>query len=183
MKKKFLLLFAALITFCCLADLNEKPVAAASYGRIGEVTPPARMRGKWYYKGSKLLGQNPNKIYRIKVGRHRINGIKLYQANLNVTEKYAKNYQKYRFVIDQTMNWGRASIFNINHTQWLNVTGWTAGAGNGTSYSLVEKMHHGKMVRALAIGIGYKPFIAAYAYRLPGYHAHHYKEPIKTDLN
>lgn len=181
MKKKFLAITIAFVTLFSLNYFAGTSVSAA-YGKIGNVVTPVSMRGKWYYKGSKLLGQNPHKIYKVKIGKHHVNGIKLYQANLKVTQKYAANYHKYRFVIAQTMNWANATIFNSSHNlQWLNVNGWTAGAGNGTYYALVPHQHHGKEVTALAIAIGYKPTIVAYAYR---HHKpiHHYPQIKKTDL-
>lgn len=184
MNKKFLSLPGILVAAFSLAAFGSQPVKAASYGRIGEVTPPLRMRGKWYYKGSKALGQDPNKLYKIKIGKHHINGIKLYQADPRKTEKYALHFKKYRFIVNQTMNWGKTSIYNIDNVQWLNVTGWTAGGGNGTSYSLTtQKLHH-KLLPALAIGVGYKPFIAAYAYRIPGHHqlTHEQKQAIKREI-
>ncbi len=174
MKKKVLFLLSALLLLSGFAFINDKPVQASSYGRIGEVTPPARMRGKWYYHGSKMLGQNPHKIYKVKITKHRVNGIRLYQANMKVTQKYAKHFKKYRFVVMQTMTWGRASIYNLDNIKWLNVNGWTAGAGNGTSYGLVTRTKNSQPVRALAIGIGYKPFIVAYAF-------HKHSKPLPTN--
>lgn len=166
MKKKLLLLLTSLLIILGLSAFTS-PVSAASYGRSGHVITPVNMRGKWLYRGSTDLGQNPNKIYKVKIGRHHINGLKLYQANLNVTSKYALHFKKYRFVIAQTMNWGRATIFNRDGRQWLNVTGWTAGAGNGTSYAVTSKTVSGKVVPVLLIGIGYKPFVVAHAYLKP----------------
>lgn len=169
MKKKIVPAIAALCSLTMLAFGGSNVVSAASYGRIGHVVTPVNMRGKWVYKGSALLGQNKNKLYKVRIGKHHVNGIKLYQADLAKTSKYARNYKKYHFIIDQTMTWGNASIYNSNGIQWLNVNGWTAGAGNGTSYGLVQKKHNGQDVTALAIGVGYKPFIAAYAYRVPSH--------------
>lgn len=161
MNKKFLSLPGILVAAFSLAAFGSQPVKAASYGRIGEVTPPLRMRGK-----------------------HHINGVKLYQADPRKTEKYALHFKKYRFIVNQTMNWGKTSIYNIDNVQWLNVTGWTAGGGNGTSYSLTTKKLHHKLLPALAIGVGYKPFIAAYAYRIPGHHqlTHEQKQAIKREI-
>ncbi|KRL90930.1 hypothetical protein FC46_GL001540 [Lactobacillus kalixensis DSM 16043] len=168
MKKKIIFTIAV---FASLFAFGYKDnVQAASYGRIGHVVTPANMRGKWVYKGSALLGQKHDKLYKVRIGKHHVDGIKLYQADLAKTSKYARNYKKYHFIIDQTMTWGNASIFNKDGIQWLNVNGWTAGAGNGTSYGLVQKKVNGQDVTALAIGVGYKPFIAAYAYRVPSHH-------------
>ena len=167
MKKRILSLLAAVLVVSGLTAINSKTVSASSnsYGRIGEITPPARMKGNWYYRGSKSLGQNPHLIYEVHVTNHKINGVKLYQADLNITNKYALHYKKYPKVVIKTMDWGITSIYNNDNIKWVNVRGWTAGAGNGTSYGLVLKKHHGKLVHALAIGYGYKPTIAAYAYR------------------
>lgn len=160
MKRKISLALCAVLTIISLSSISPKKIQAA-YGQVGHVVTPVNMRGKWYYKGSTLLGQNPKMTYKVKISKHHIGNLKLYQANSNITNKYAQNYKKYRFVIDQTMNWGNATIFNQNGVQWLNVNGWTAGAGNGTSYALVQKTNN----TALAIGYGYKPFIAVYAYQ------------------
>lgn len=170
MKKKLWLLLTSLLLIFSFATFSKPVQASSQYGKIGHVITPVNMRGKWLYRGSTDLGQNPNKIYKVRIGRHHINGLKLYQANLNVTSKYALHYKKYRFVIAQTMNWGRATIFNRAGLQWLNVTGWTAGAGNGTSYALSSKTINGRAVPVLLIGIGYKPFIVAHAYLKPHQH-------------
>lgn len=168
--KKTVISIAALAAALSLGIFAPK--AEAAYGKIGHVVTPANLRGNWYYKGVKTLGQDQHHFYKVHIGKHHVNGIKLYQADLKKTSNYARHYKKYRYVIDNTMNWGNATIFNRNGIQWLNVNGWTAGAGNGISYGLVTKTRRGKQVEALAIATGYKPFINAYAYH---HHPVHYQ--------
>lgn len=166
-QQKFFTFLISLILGISLFAFKPQAVKAQTaipaYGRLGHVITPVNLRGRWVYHGSKVLGQNPRKLYKVRIGKHRINGIKLYQANLKQTEQYAQHFRRYHFIVDLTMNWGRATIFNRDGRQWFNVNGWTAGAGNGTSYTLTTKMEHGQAEPVLAIGIGYKPFIVAYA--------------------
>lgn len=166
-RNKIMLLLIALGLVLGVGFFKAEPVQAQAaipaYGRLGHVITPVDIRGKWVYHGSAQLGQNPHRLYKVRIGKHRINGIKLYQADLRQTSQYAQHFRKYHFIVDLTMNWGRATIFNRNGLQWFNVNGWTAGAGNGTSYALTTKMVNGKSVPALAIAVGYKPFIVAYA--------------------
>ncbi|GFZ26375.1 hypothetical protein [Lactobacillus corticis] len=135
------------------------------YGAKAAFTTPKSMRGTWYYKGTKALGLNPKKTYKIKITAHTIKGVYLYKANDKVTEKYAMNYKKYQKVINKTSNWGAASTFKAKGKTWVNVQGWAAGAGNGTFYSVTTKKVNGKRVKTLTIGYGYKPFIGAHAYK------------------
>lgn len=182
MRKKLITIFIALLTVLSISTVTSKSANASSYGKIGHVVSPANMRGKWRYVGSSMLGQKTYKHYKVRIGKNHVNGTVLYQADPSVTNKYAENYKKYHFIIDQTMNWGNATIFNRNGIQWLNVKGWTAGAGNGTYYGLVNRIHHGRPTTALAIAIGYKPTIVAYAYRVSK-PIHHYHEITETDLH
>ena len=179
--KKLITTLATLFALLGVGALTSKPADAASYGRIGHVVTPVNMRGKWVYSCSNMLGQKHYKKYKVIISKHHVNGIKLYQANSKVTSKYASNYKKYHFIIDQTMNWGNATIFNKDGIQWLNVNGWTAGAGNGTYYGLVNRSFDGKTEPTLAIAVGYKPTIVAYARRVSK-PIHHYGEITRTDL-
>ncbi|RVU70905.1 MULTISPECIES: hypothetical protein [Lactobacillus] len=184
MKKRLGAILLAMIACSCFMIATPQSTQASSkYGKIGTVITPTNMRGKWRYQGSSILGQKTYRHYKVRIGKHHVNGLRLFQADTAITSKYAANYKKYHFIIDQTMNWGNATIFNRNGIQWLNVNGWTAGAGNGTFYGLTTHEHHGKMEPALAIAIGYKPTIVAYAYRVSKYHPiKPYREFNRTDL-
>ena len=79
--------------------------------------------------------------------------------------KYFQGNQFIKDIQNATKNWGKVSYLNIDGKRWLNVRGWTQGAGDGESYAVKTETVDGKQVKVLVVGGGARNLVDAVYYQ------------------
>ena len=81
--------------------------------------------------------------------------------------QWAQNEDNYinQDIQKATTNWGKASFFTLDGAHWLNVRGWTQGAGDGESYAVKTETVDGKQVKVLVVGGGARNLVDAVYYQ------------------
>lgn len=134
------------------------------YGRIGTIDVPSEMQGTWYSADNDADST-------MTFGPHSYTYS--YDDDSGTTQLYkqdsqwAQNEDNYtnQDIQKATTNWGKASFFNLDGEHWLNVRGWTQGAGDGESYAVKTETVDGKQVKVLVVGGGARNLVDAVYYQ------------------
>ena len=134
------------------------------YGRIGTIDVPSEMQGTWY-------SADNDSDSTMTFGPHSYTYS--YDDDSGTTQLYKQdpqwaqdedNYTN-EGIQNATKNWGKVSYLNIDGKRWLNVRGWTQGAGDGESYAVKTETVDGKQVKVLVVGGGARNLVDAVYYQ------------------
>lgn len=165
-KNKLIVFLVSLLTLLVVGLSVNTNTASAKYGYAGKTTTPKSIRGTWYYKGWRN-GQKKNRIYKLSITVHKINGKTLYKLNKKYDDKFwskSTSWKTRNKVFKVTKNWLNGQVLKYQGKPDLMVIGWLPGSGDGIDYVPVTRRAHGKRVKALRISTG-DYFTRVYAYK------------------
>lgn len=112
------------------ASQNQGTAKTSLPGDEGLFSVPAQLQGTWY-------SYSEGKMQRLVITDHSvINGQEEQQLHKQQHDFDFERFEKDKTYMEKTANWGRAVMASAHGIDFMNVQGWTQGAGDGESYGI-----------------------------------------------
>ncbi|MBD5807519.1 hypothetical protein [Limosilactobacillus walteri] len=146
------------------ASSTSNDISDHKYGRLEAINVPSEMQGTWYSADNDADSTMTFGPHSCTYDDGDDKGtVQLYKQDPQFGEN-ADNYEN-KDIQDATKNWGKTSFFNLDGARWLNIRGWTQGAGDGESYAVKTETINGRQVKILVEGGGAENLVDAVYYQ------------------
>jgi hypothetical protein len=137
---------------------SNSSTSTGKYGNAGALNVTSDMEGTWYSKDSQITFSKNT----IQVEGHTYHIYKQSKAFGENSDNYTN-----RSIQDATKDWLRGFTFDHDGMHWLNLRGWTQGAGDGSYYAVHTETIDGQQVKVLVEGGGAEIWVDQVYYQSP----------------